>query len=78
MTQIETNQKLINSLADLKHCGDSHNYQTKPKTKRLDIPLLNTLIYDTQSVKYYCVYNGLKQFQKQFSQFTSHTNVPMH
>ena len=33
MTQIETNQKLANSLADLKHCGDSHNYQTKLKTK---------------------------------------------
>ena len=53
MSQIETNKKLANSFADLKHCSDSHNYQTKSKTKGLlEIPLLNTQIYDTQSVKY--------------------------
>ena len=38
----------------------------KPKTKGLfDIPLPNTQIYGTQSVK------ALEQFQKQFSQSTS-------
>ena len=71
MSQIETTQKLANFFADLKHCGDSHNYQTKSKTKGLlDIPLLNTQIYGTQSVKYNCI-KGLEQFQKQFSQSTS-------
>ena len=56
MSQIETNKKLANSFADLKHCGDSDNYQAKSKTKELlDIPLLNTQIYDTQSVKYNCI-----------------------
>ena len=53
MSQIETNQKLPNSFADLKHCSDSHNYQTKSKTKGLlDIPLFNTQVYSTQSIKY--------------------------
>ena len=53
ISQIETNQKLANSFADLKHCGDSHNCQTKSKTKGLlDISLLNTQTYGTQSVKY--------------------------
>ena len=53
MSQRETNQKLANSFVDLKHFGDSHNYQTKSKTKGLiDIPLLNTQICGTQSVKY--------------------------
>ena len=33
MSQKETNQKLVNSFADLKHSGNSHNYQTKSKTK---------------------------------------------
>ena len=63
MSQIETNQKLANSFADLQHCGDSHNYQTKSKTKGLlDIPLVNTQIYDTQSVKYNCIkdWNNLR------------------
>ena len=42
MSQIENNPKLANSFADLKHCDDSHNYQTKSKTKGLlDIPLLD-------------------------------------
>ena len=55
MSQIETNRKSANSLADLKHCGDSHNYQTKSKVKGLpDIPLLNTQIYVIQSVKCNC------------------------
>ena len=48
MSQIEANQKSVNSFADLKHCSDSHNYQTKSKTKGFfDIPHLNTEIYDT-------------------------------
>ena len=34
MSQTETTQKLANSFADLKHCSDSHKYQTKSKTKR--------------------------------------------
>ena len=33
MSQIETSQKLADSFADLRHCGDSHGYQTKSKTK---------------------------------------------
>ena len=32
-----TNQKLTNVFAGLKHCGDSHNYQTKSKTKELSL-----------------------------------------
>ena len=32
MLQAETNQKQGNSFADLKHCGDSPNYQTKSRT----------------------------------------------
>ena len=76
MSQIETNQKLANSFADLKHCSDSHNYQTKSKTKGIiDIPLLNTQIYGTQSVKYNCIKDW--NFFSQFSQFTFHTNVPI-
>ena len=56
MSQIETNQKSANSFPDLKHCGDSHSYQIKSKTKGfLNIPLLNTQIYGTQSVKYNCI-----------------------
>ena len=56
MSQIETSQNLANAIADLKHCGDSLNYQTKSKTKGLlDIPLLNTQIHGTQFVKYNCV-----------------------
>ena len=56
MLQTETNQKLANSFADLIQCSDSYNYQTKSKTKGLlDIPLLNTQIYGTQSVKYNCI-----------------------
>ena len=56
MLKIETNQKLANSFDNLKHCSDSHNYQTKSKTKGLlDIPLLNTQIYGTLSVKYNCI-----------------------
>ena len=43
MPQIKTTQELANSFADIKHCGDSHNYQTKSKTIGiLDVPLLNT------------------------------------
>ena len=56
MSQIEATQNLANSFSDLKHCGDSQNYQTKSKKKRvLDIPLLNTQIYGTQSIKYDCI-----------------------
>ena len=56
MSKIETSQNLANAIADLKHCGDSLNYQTKSKTKGLlDIPLLNTQIHGTQFVKYNCV-----------------------
>ena len=63
MSQIETSQNLANAIADLKHCGDSLNYQTKSKTKGLlDIPLLNTQIHGTQFVKYNCV--------QDFSNFT--------
>ena len=72
MSQIETTQKLTNSFAGLKHCGDSHNYPTKSKTKRLpDKPHANTQISGTQFVKYNCSYNGMEKFQKQFSQSTS-------
>ena len=50
---METNKKLANSFADLKYCGDSHNYQTKSEIKELlDMPLLKTQIYGTLSVKY--------------------------
>lgn len=56
MSQIETSQNLANAIADLKHCGDSLNYQTKSKTKGLlDIPLLNIKIHGTQFVKNNCV-----------------------
>ena len=55
MLQTETNQKLANPFDELKHCSDSHNYQTESKTRLLEIPLLNTQIYGTQSVKYNCV-----------------------
>ena len=72
MSQIETTQKLANSFADLKHCGDSHNYQTKSETKRLlDIPLLNTQIYGTQSVKYNCI-KDWNNFRNNFSNLLPH------
>ena len=72
MSQIEKNPKLAYSFADLKYCGDSHNYQTKSKTKRLlDIPLLNTQISDTQSVKYNCV-KGWNNFRNNFPYLLPH------
>ena len=56
MSQIETNQRLANYFADLRHCGDNHAYLTKSKTKvLLHIPFVVTQIYGTQSVKYNCI-----------------------
>ena len=72
MSQIETNKKLANSFADLKHCRDSHNYQTKSKTKGLlDIPLFNTQIYDTKSVKYNCI-KDWNNFRNNFPNLLPH------
>ena len=45
MSQIETNQRSVNSFVDLRHCGDNHTYLTKSNAKGLlDIPLVNTQI----------------------------------
>ena len=72
MSQIESNKKLAISFADLKHCGDSHNYQTKSKTKGLlDIPILNTHIYGTQSVKYNCI-KDWNNFRNNFPNLLPH------
>ena len=72
MAQIKTTQKLANSFADLKHCGDSNIYQTKSKTKGLlDIPLLNTQVYGTQSVKYNCIKNW-NNFRNNFPDLLPH------
>ena len=71
-SQIGTNQKLANSFADLKHCADSHNYQSKSKTKRrLDIPLLNTQNYGTRSVKNNCI-KGWSNSRNSFSNQIPH------
>ena len=72
MSQIETNKKLAISFADLKHCGDSHNYQTKSKTKGLlYIPILNIHIYGTQSVKYSCI-KDWNNFRNNFPNLLPH------
>ena len=56
MFQIKTHQRLANSVVHLEHCGDDHNYLTKSKAKGLlDILFVNTVIFDTQSVKYNCI-----------------------
>ena len=77
MSQIETNQRLVNFFIDLRHCGDNHIYLTKSKAKGLlDIPLVKTQIYGTQSVKYNVSRTGTT------SEITFHiylcTNVPIH
>ena len=67
MYQIETNQRLANSFVDLRHCGDNQTYLTKSKAKGLlDIPLVNTQIYGTQSVKYNCI-KDWNNFRNNFS-----------
>ena len=72
MSQIETNQRLANSFVDLRHCGDNHTYLTKSKAKGLlDIPLVNTQIYGTQSVKYNCI-KDWNNFRNNFS------HIPLH
>ena len=72
MSQTETNKKSANSFADLKHYGDSDNYETKSKTKGLlDIPLLNTQIYGTQSVKYNCI-KDWNDFRNNFPNLLPH------
>ena len=72
MSQIETNQRLANSFADLRHCGDNHAYLTKSKAKvLLHIPFVVTQIYGTQSVKYNCIKD-----QDNFRNNFSHT--PLH
>ena len=71
-SQIETNQRLANSFVDLRHCGDNHTYLTKSKAKGLlDIPLVNTQIYGTQSVKYNCI-KDWNNFRNNFS------HIPLH
>ena len=58
MSQIETIPKCSQFFCWPKVLGNSHNYQTKSKTKLLlSIPLLNTQIYGTQSFKYNCIKN---------------------
>ena len=72
MSQIETNQRLANSFADLRHCGDNHTYLTKSKVKGLlDIPLVNTQIYGIQSIKYNCI-KDWNNFINNFS------HIPLH
>ena len=72
MSQIERNQKFANSFADLKHCRNSHNYQTKSKTEGLlDIPFLNTQIYGTQSFKYDCIKDS-NNFRNNFPNLLLH------
>ena len=59
MPHIETNQRLVTSFIDLRHCGDNHNHLFKSKAKCvLDIRFVNTRIYDTQSIKYNCMKKG--------------------
>ena len=56
MSQIETNQRFVNSFVDLTHCGNNHNYLTKSKAKGLlDTLFVNTQIYGPQSAKYNCI-----------------------
>ena len=72
MSQIETNQRLANSFVDLRHCGDNHTYLTKSKAKGLlDIPIVNTQIYGTQSLKYNCI-KDWNNFRNNFS------HIPLH
>ena len=56
MSQTEPNQRLANSFADSRHCGDNRNFITKSKAKGLfDIPFVNIQIYGTQSAKNNCI-----------------------
>ena len=72
MYQTETNQRLANSVVDLRYCSDNHNYLTKSKAKGvLDIPFVNTEIYDTQSVKYNCI-RDWNNFRNNFP------HIPLH
>lgn len=42
MSQIQTNQRLVNYFVDLRHGGDNHTYVTKFKAKGLlDTPFEN-------------------------------------
>ena len=67
MSQIEQNQKLAETFPALKHCGDNHKYNTRSAAKKLiDIPLLNTDTYGTQSAKYNCI-TDWNNFRKTFS-----------
>ena len=72
MSQIQTNQRLVNSFVDLRHGGDNHTYVTKSKAKGLlDIPFVNTQIYGTQSVKYNCI-KDWNNFRNNFSLISLH------
>ena len=66
MSLIEEDEKIAESFASLKHCGDNHHYQTRSKTKKLlDIPLFKTDTYGTHSVKYNCIVDW-NNFKKKF------------
>ena len=66
VSQLEENEKLSSSFADLKHCGENHNYQTRSKAKKLlDIPLFQTDTYETNSTKYNCI-TDWNNFRKTF------------
>ena len=72
MSQIETNQRSVNSFVDLRHYGDNHNYQTKSEAKGLlDIPFVNTQIYGIQSDKYNCI-KDWNNFRNNFSHMLLH------
>ena len=42
MSQMDTNKKFTGSFTQPKHCGDDHNYQTRAKSRLLDVPYFNT------------------------------------
>ena len=74
MSQTETTQKLANSFADLKHCSDSHNYQTKSKTKQLlDAPLLKIhrfMVHNLLNIK------DWNNFRNNFPNLLPHQPIP--
>ena len=66
MGQIEHNGKLAKIFSTLKHCGHNHSYNTRSAAKKLlDITLLDTETFGTQSSKYTCIID-LNNFRNLF------------